>query len=378
MVVQNIMYFVLGFLASGLLALMIIPSIWHRAVRLTKTRIEAATPMTMNEFRADKDQLRAEFALSTRRLEKNVEALRERLASQLSEINRNKTDLVQLRSDRDEKQTIVNELEARESELRRKVQELEIHGADLAQRLRMRDREFNDLSTQLQQARSQGSSAPDTQHINRLLQELAAERQRAEFFQEQVTSLTSRLAGAEQGSSDAAAAAAQMRQALAANDTQQSKTDDGLTEAETRIANAEMRLNALLEETQIQVEGEKARVSQLLAEKFSLEDELARLREKISIVENAVYNDWEQERIDQSHLHERLNDIASDVSRLVYAVDDESMSVEPESLFDRVKKFSADDLNADAMSIGSPSASKPSGKGRLADRMAALRDLQST
>ena len=34
----------------------------------------------MSEFRADKDQLRAEFALSTRRLEMNVEALRRRLS----------------------------------------------------------------------------------------------------------------------------------------------------------------------------------------------------------------------------------------------------------------------------------------------------------
>ena len=65
MVIENIMYFVLGLLMSGLLALIILPAVWRRAVRLTKKRIEAATPMTMAEFRADKDQLRAEFAMST-------------------------------------------------------------------------------------------------------------------------------------------------------------------------------------------------------------------------------------------------------------------------------------------------------------------------
>ncbi len=64
--IENIMYFVLGLLVSaGLVALTIMPAVWRRAVRLTKKRIEAATPMTMAEFRADKDQLRAEFALST-------------------------------------------------------------------------------------------------------------------------------------------------------------------------------------------------------------------------------------------------------------------------------------------------------------------------
>src|SRR6478672_5727161 len=76
--IENIMYFALGGLAASLLALAILPAVWRRAVRLTKKRIEAATPITMSEFRADKDQLRAEFALSTRRLEMNVEPLRMR------------------------------------------------------------------------------------------------------------------------------------------------------------------------------------------------------------------------------------------------------------------------------------------------------------
>ena len=93
MAIENVMYFVLGLLVAGLLALIILPAVWRRAVRLTKKRIEAATPMTMAEFRADKDQLRAEFALSTRRLEMNVEALRRRLSDQLRDINRKKNEL---------------------------------------------------------------------------------------------------------------------------------------------------------------------------------------------------------------------------------------------------------------------------------------------
>ncbi|MBI4045656.1 MAG: hypothetical protein HY371_02455, partial [Devosia nanyangense] len=55
--IENIMYFALGLLIAALLALAIMPAIWKRAVRLTKRRIEAATPMSMAEFRADKDQL---------------------------------------------------------------------------------------------------------------------------------------------------------------------------------------------------------------------------------------------------------------------------------------------------------------------------------
>ena len=99
--IENIMYFVLGLLVAGLIALIIMPAVWRRAVRLTKKRIEAATPMTMAEFRADKDQLRAEFALSTSRLEMNVEALRRRLADQLRDINRKKSELGGIKGERD-------------------------------------------------------------------------------------------------------------------------------------------------------------------------------------------------------------------------------------------------------------------------------------
>src|SRR5690606_21822597 len=111
MVVENIMYFALGLLLAGLLALMIMPAIWRRAVRLTKKRIEAATPMSLAEFRAEKDQLRAEFALSTRRLEGTIEGLRRRIAEQLQEINSQKTDVAAIKVERENHLAIVAEFE---------------------------------------------------------------------------------------------------------------------------------------------------------------------------------------------------------------------------------------------------------------------------
>src|SRR5690606_238454 len=153
MLVENIMYFALGVLVAGLLGLIIMPAVWQRAVRLTKKRIEAATPITMAEFRADKDQLRAEFALSTRRLEMNVEALRRRLADQLRDMNRRRTELGGMKGERDNHLQVVRELEEREAELRRRILELEKEGADLATKLRMRDREYAEKVTQLEAAR---------------------------------------------------------------------------------------------------------------------------------------------------------------------------------------------------------------------------------
>ncbi|RWX60080.1 hypothetical protein EN780_32935, partial [Mesorhizobium sp. M4B.F.Ca.ET.089.01.1.1] len=67
--VQSILFFALGFLCAGFLALLIAPAIWRRAVALTRRRVEASMPLTLAEIQANKDQVRAEFAMSTRRLE---------------------------------------------------------------------------------------------------------------------------------------------------------------------------------------------------------------------------------------------------------------------------------------------------------------------
>jgi hypothetical protein len=67
--IESIMYFGVGFLVAALLGLLFIPLVHNRAVRLTMKRLEASTPLSISEIRADKDQLRAEFAVSTRRLE---------------------------------------------------------------------------------------------------------------------------------------------------------------------------------------------------------------------------------------------------------------------------------------------------------------------
>ena len=39
--IENIMYFALGLLVAGLVALAVLPAVWRRAVRLTKKRIDA-------------------------------------------------------------------------------------------------------------------------------------------------------------------------------------------------------------------------------------------------------------------------------------------------------------------------------------------------
>ena len=73
--IESVMYFGIGFLVATLLGLLFIPLVHNRAVRLTMKRLEASTPMSISEIRADKDQLRAEFAMSNRRIEMRIEKL---------------------------------------------------------------------------------------------------------------------------------------------------------------------------------------------------------------------------------------------------------------------------------------------------------------
>jgi len=65
--IESSMYFGIGLLFGILIGLLLIPLAHARAVRLTARRLKAVVPELTAEVLADKDLLRAEFAMSTRR-----------------------------------------------------------------------------------------------------------------------------------------------------------------------------------------------------------------------------------------------------------------------------------------------------------------------
>jgi hypothetical protein len=107
---ESIMYFGIGFLFAALLKLAIFPLVHGRAVRLTTRRLEAAIPPSIADVQADKDFLRAEFAMSTRRLETTVEQLNNRNASQLAELGRKGDALGRLTIERNAQQAEITAL----------------------------------------------------------------------------------------------------------------------------------------------------------------------------------------------------------------------------------------------------------------------------
>lgn len=82
------MYFALGFLVAGLITLLFLPAFWRRAVRLSMRRLQMLAPMSMEEVIAERDQLRADFAVRERRLEQEMESVRASKAYDLAAIGR--------------------------------------------------------------------------------------------------------------------------------------------------------------------------------------------------------------------------------------------------------------------------------------------------
>ncbi|MDH7798802.1 MULTISPECIES: hypothetical protein [unclassified Beijerinckia] len=90
------MIFALGFLFAGLLTLLFLPAFWRRALRLSTRRLEMQMPLSMTEIVAERDQLRAEFATATRRIEQKNEHLSEVSAVQQAQMGRQGTTIVDL------------------------------------------------------------------------------------------------------------------------------------------------------------------------------------------------------------------------------------------------------------------------------------------
>ncbi|RUU57059.1 hypothetical protein EOD04_30370, partial [Mesorhizobium sp. M2C.T.Ca.TU.009.01.2.1] len=122
--VQSVLFFVLGFLCAVFLVSLVAPAVWRRAVVLTRRRLEASLPLTPAEIQADKDRVRAEYAMTTRRLEITVKNLQEKVAEQLVEIGRGREALKGLAVETKDKNQALSDLQAKNAELRQREEDL--------------------------------------------------------------------------------------------------------------------------------------------------------------------------------------------------------------------------------------------------------------
>lgn len=71
--IEQEMIFALGFLSALLVSLLCLPAVWRRALRLSERRLRQLVPLSMDEIIADRDHLRAGFAVEQRRIEQRAE-----------------------------------------------------------------------------------------------------------------------------------------------------------------------------------------------------------------------------------------------------------------------------------------------------------------
>src|SRR6201985_188002 len=147
--VEPAMYLAIGFLVAMLLGLTIVPLVHNRAVRLTTRRMEAATPLSMGEIQADKDQLRAEFAMAAGRLERSVDQLKHKTRSQLAELGK-KTDAInRMKLELGEKNATIFSLEAREKAMKEQQRATEEEFTTKTEALRQAERALADKQAEL-------------------------------------------------------------------------------------------------------------------------------------------------------------------------------------------------------------------------------------
>ena len=332
--VEPIMYMAIGFLVSMLIGLMIFPLVHNRAVRLTTKRLEAAAPVSRAEIQADKDQLRAEFAVNARRLELTIEQLKSKATGQLAELGK-KTDAVnRLKIELGEKSAAILALQAREQELQHQLRTTTDEASAKSQSLLSTEQTLGERQDEL--ARLTADLAYRTQDAENLGTELGAAKVTIETLTGRIEARERELASTEQQLAqqrieaatttselaDARGRVEQLSQRIADLDRQ---LVEQVRETETRIARADELQNSLTEkETLIAMrDDEAARLHQSHGAALRSVQEL---RSQIAGGEQAATAaDLQAEN---ALLRDRINDIAADVARLALSLEGPDSPIE--------------------------------------------------
>lgn len=80
--IQSALFFIFGVLVTVFVVILLGPSVWRRAFFLARRQVQAELPITLAEIRADRDGLRAEYAVAVSRLEQLLKLERQKTAEQ--------------------------------------------------------------------------------------------------------------------------------------------------------------------------------------------------------------------------------------------------------------------------------------------------------
>ena len=175
--IQAIMLIALGFLIASLIGVLLAPSLWSRASRLSKKRLESTLPLTLGEIEATQDQLRATYAVRVRRLESALAGAKQKAANQLVDNSRLQMQIVALKDQ-------LADLDLQLSERRNAATVLE---QTITKRFPDLDREITAVKAQLQERSYELQDMAS--RLGRREEELAATQEAAASYQEELQRL---------------------------------------------------------------------------------------------------------------------------------------------------------------------------------------------
>jgi chromosome segregation ATPase len=429
--IEVFMYLGAGFLAAALLVGCVITPLVHaRAVRLTMKRLEAATPLSMAEIQADKDQLRAEFAMSTRRLELSVEQMKAKTTSQLAELGKKSEAINRLKLELGEKTATIFALEAREKAMKDQLRDTEEEFSVKTGSLRHVERSLADKEAELAKLTSdldERSVVADSQRVElvALRTQVDALKDRVQDAERQVEETRERLARERTDADEAGKELAdergrvenlgsrvgQLERQLIAQTTEAEILGRRVQELENRLADQSrllaereyhrdqlradlataQRVESDLRAELAEAEGRhRAATESLRAEKALIEEQLTQARDERSQLQREITSmrrdaesSWAAERVENALLRERINDVAAEVARLAVALEGPGSPIETilanetarRSAPSTAKAAPAPTANGNGNGAGANGSNQAGGN--LADRIRALQSRAS-
>ena len=337
--IESIMYIGIGFLVAGLLVIGVIPLVHARAVRLTMRRLEADNPLSMAEIAAEKDQLRAEFAMTMSRLEMTVEQLKAKTTNQLAEIAKNSEAIGRIKFELSEKTAALLALEAKENQLSDDLADTRSELADKTAALEQAERALASTQSELTQVTASFNDSSVAAGGQRV--EMAALRAQTEALKGQVESYE--------------------KEAKALWDHLNGKTAE-LEASKQQLAEERARADEFANRA-----GEVDR--QLAAQPAESETLAARVQElqrELAAAKRDAENAGAYERMENAVLRERIDEVAAEVAQLTATLEG------PDSPIETI-------LNAARPAVAAGNGPSPSvapradeAKGTLAERIRAL------
>lgn len=165
--IQSAMLVALGFFTAGLIGFLLAPFYGRRSARIATETMRATMPLSSTEIAADKDRLRANYALTIHKLEQKVEKAAYSAARQRVELNRRDAGISELEQEVERLRSQLEEHEnARrvlEQTIAERMPKVEFRLGEAKNMLMHRDREITNLT---QASKRQTTALEEATQIN--------------------------------------------------------------------------------------------------------------------------------------------------------------------------------------------------------------------